>query len=79
MSNPLTTGQGQTSQQLQINPQQAMQQLRSDPVGMLKQAGFNVPENLAGDPGGMIQHLVQSGQVPQTRVTQLMQMMRGRR
>lgn len=73
MSNPLTTG-----QQQQINPQQAMQQLRADPVGMLKQAGFNVPDNLASDPNGMIQHLVQSGQVPQTRLTQIMQMF-GRR
>lgn len=72
MSNPLTTG------QQQINPQQAIQQLKSDPVGMLKQAGFNVPDNLASDPNGMIQHLVQSGQVPQNRLTQIMRMF-GRR
>ena len=43
-------------------PQINMQQLQSDPVGMAKQAGYNIPQNLAGNPQAMVQHLIQSGQ-----------------
>ena len=44
-------------------PQMNMQQLQNDPVGMAKQAGYNIPQNLAGNPQAMVQHLIQSGQV----------------
>lgn len=60
-----------------MTPQQAMQQLRSNPVGVLKQAGLNVPDGM-NDPRQIVNHLLQSGQVPQNRFTQIMQMM-GRR
>jgi hypothetical protein len=56
-----------------MTPQQAIAKLKSDPVGMLKQAGYNVPDGIANDPNAMIQHLMQSGQVPQNRLQAIMQ------
>lgn len=61
---------GQKPQQL--NPMQMLQQLRSNPVNILKQAGYNIPEGM-NNPQQMVNYLVQSGQVPQTRYQQVMQ------
>jgi len=57
-------------------PQMNMQQLQNDPVGMAKQAGYNIPQNLAGNPQAMVQHLIQSGQVGGQKLQQVMQMIR---
>ena len=62
---------GQKPQQL--NPMQVLQQLRSNPVSMLKQAGYNIPEGIS-NPQQMVNYLLQSGQVPQARYQQAMQM-----
>lgn len=62
------------------NPMQLVQQLQANPAAMLKQRGLNIPDGMT-NPQQIIQHLVQSGQVPQNRLTQAMQMMQsmGRR
>ena len=64
-------------------PQMNMQQLQQDPIGMARQAGYNIPQNLAGNPQAMVQHLIQSGQVgvPMMRMVQPMlnRLMGGRR
>jgi hypothetical protein len=78
MSNPLMQGKQNAQQQQQISPQQALSQIKSDSVGYLKQAGYNVPEEIANNPMAIAQHLIQSGQIPRTRLTSLMQML-GRR
>lgn len=79
MSNPLFNGQKPFDQgQNNATAQQAFSQLKSNPVGFLKQAGYNVPEELASNPMAIAQHLIQSGQIPRTRLTNLMQML-GRR
>ena len=57
-------------------PQMNMQQLQQDPVGAAKQAGFNIPQNIAGNPQAMVQHLIQSGQVGGQKLQQAMQMIR---
>lgn len=57
----------------QINPMQMLQQLRQNPVQVLRQAGLNVPDNLS-DPNAIIQHLMNSGQVSQQRYEQARQM-----
>ena len=54
------------------NPLQMIQQIRSNPMQFLKQAGFNVPDNL-NDPNAIIQHLMNSGQVSQERYEQARQ------
>jgi len=55
-------------------PQMNMQDIQRDPIGMAKQAGYNIPQNLAGNPQAMVQHLIQSGQVGGPKLQQAMQM-----
>lgn len=67
--------------QQQMTPQQAWQQFQQNPIGMLKQSGLNIPDGM-NNPQQIVQHLVQSGQVPNGRLQQAMQMagqMMGRR
>ena len=56
-----------------VNPLQLMQQLKADPIRFIRQAGFNIPDNL-NDPNAIIQHLMNSGQVSQQRYEQARQM-----
>ena len=57
-------------------PQMNLQQIQNDPVGMAKQAGYNIPPNLAGNPQAMVQHLIQTGQVGGPKLQQAMQLIR---
>ena len=59
--------------------QALMDQLRSNPIQFLMQRRFNIPENLSNNPQGIIQHLLNTGQMSQStynmlqnRVNQLM-------
>ena len=53
---------GQTGQRpMDFNT--AMGQLKSDPAGVLKQAGFNVPQEYIGNSQQTVMHLIRSGQV----------------
>jgi len=56
------------------NMQDAMRQLQANPAQMIKQAGFNVPEEYANNPQQAVMHLIQSGQVggPMMRMVQPM-------
>lgn len=56
------------------NPAQILQQLRSNPVSMLKQAGYSIPDGM-NNPQQMVSYLLQSGQIPQARYQQTMQML----
>ena len=59
-----------------VNGQQMnMEQLRRDPVGAARQAGYNIPENLAGNPQAMVQHLIQTGQISNPMLQRIMPMM----
>ena len=60
----------------QMNPMQAMQQLRANPASFLRARGLNIPDGI-NNPSQIIQHLLQSGQVPQARYQQAVQMMQG--
>lgn len=70
MSNPLMQGNPQNQ------PQVTLQDLRNDPVNVIKQFGYNVPAEIANNPIAMIQHLVSSGQIPQSRLQQFANMRR---
>ncbi len=59
-----------------INPIQMLSQLQSNPLGMLRKAGFNVPDNI-NNPQAIIQHLMNSGQINQNQLTQAQQMAQG--
>lgn len=49
--------------------------LKKDPVSMLKQAGYNIPSGM-NNPRQIVQHLIQSGQVGNSRLAQIQQMAR---
>lgn len=70
-------GNGKQQQGKQVNPIQIWQQFQQSPIGQLRQIGFNIPDGLNSGQEVM-QHLVQTGQVPQRHLQQVMQMM-GRR
>ena len=57
-----------------MNWNAAMGQLKANPAGMLKQAGYSVPGNIGNDPQKMVMHLIQSGQIggPAMRMIQPM-------
>lgn len=60
-----------------MTPMQRLQALKQNPSSVLQQAGFNIPQGM-NNPQQIIQHLIQSGQVPQNRYSQVLQML-GRR
>ena len=70
----LVAGNKQQMRAPAISAQQAMEQLQSNPAQVLGQIGLNIPDGMT-DPQQMVQHLMQSGQVPQNRISQAMQMM----
>ncbi len=45
------------------NMADAMQRLKADPMGMIRNAGYNVPEEIAADPRATVMHLIQTGQI----------------
>lgn len=72
-------GNNAAQNQKQPNTQDALKQLRSDPRSFLQQSGLSIPDGMT-DPRQIISHLMQSGQVPQSRYAQVLQMPRqGRR
>lgn len=51
-----------------MNPMAMLAQLRSNPMGFLRQAGYNVPDNISS-PQAIIQHLMNSGQISQQQLS----------
>lgn len=62
-------------QQVQQSPMQMLSQLRSNPTGMLRQAGYNVPDGM-NSPQQIVNHLLNSGQVNNSRLNMAQQMAR---
>lgn len=58
-----------------MNPMQMLTQLKSNPLGLLRQAGFNVPTNL-NDPNAITQYLMNSGQITQEQYNKAREMAR---
>ena len=59
-----------------MNPMAIMQslaQFKANPLEMLSKR-FNIPTEIGNDPNDILQHLINSGQVSQTQVDQVMQM-----
>lgn len=61
------------SQQMQTVP--AQQNPRDAAMSLLKQHGIQIPQCMENDPSAIIQHLVQSGAVPQGRLNMAQQML----
>lgn len=66
----------------QMTMQDAMKQLQANPAQMIKQAGFNVPDEYANNPQQAVMHMIQSGQVGgpmMQRIRPMLNMLMGRR
>ena len=57
-----------------VNVQDALAQLRMNPAQLIKQAGYNVPSNIANNPQAAVMHILQSGQVSNPMMNMLMRM-----
>lgn len=56
-------------------PAQQPQNPKEQALNLLKQQGIAIPEGMENNPQGIIQHLMQSGRVPQNRLNMAQQMM----
>lgn len=66
----------------QMNMQEAMAQLQSNPAQLIRQKGFNVPDEIINNPQATVMHLIQSGQVGgpmMQRIQPMINMLMGRK
>ena len=61
------------NQQMQAAP--AQQNPREQALSLLKQRGIQIPDGISNNPNAIIQHLMQSGQIPQGRLNMAQQML----
>lgn len=54
---------------------QPAQNPKDQALALLKQRGISVPNEIAGNPQAIIQHLMQSGAIPQNRLAMAQQML----
>jgi len=58
-----------------LNNNSQPQNPKEQALNLLKQQGITVPHGMENNPQAIIQHLMQSGRVPQGRVQQIMSRM----
>jgi len=75
MANPLISRNTNPVQTQKPNIMQALGQFRQNPIGALKQAGYNIPDNM-NNPEQIVNYLMQSGQLNNSKVGQITQMAR---
>lgn len=56
-------------------PQQQSQDPRAAAMELMKRQGIDVPQGMENDPSALLQHVLQSGKVPQGRLGMAQQMM----
>lgn len=56
-------------------PVQQQQNPREAAMALMKQQGIQIPQGMENNPNAIIQHLVQSGAVPQGRLNMAQQML----
>ena len=61
---------------MNMNMQEQLRQLQSNPREFIQRAGLNVPEEMMNDPKQMVMHLINTQQVGGGRLQQIMQMVR---
>ena len=65
-----------------VDMRQAMNELQAHPAQLIRQAGFTVPDEIAGNPQAAAMHIIQSGQVKSPilqRLQPMLNMLLGRR
>ena len=60
-----------------MNPlnQNQPQNPKEQALNLMRQQGINIPQGMENNPQGIIQHLMQSGKVPQNRLNVAQQLM----
>lgn len=58
-----------------MNPLNNQQNPKEQALSLMKQQGIAIPEGMENNPQGILQHLMQSGRVPQGRLNIAQQMM----
>ena len=61
---------------MNMNMQEQLRQLQSNPREFIQRAGMNIPEEMMNDPKQMVMHLINTQQVGGGRLQQIMQMVR---
>lgn len=56
-------------------PQQQAQTPREQCMNLLRQQGIQIPHGMDNNPQGILQHLMQSGRIPQGRLNMAQQML----
>ena len=59
-----------------MNYQEQLQQVKTNPIETGKGKGYDIPEELSGDPKAMVMHLINSGQVGGPVLQRVMPMIR---
>lgn len=59
-----------------MNQNDMMNRLRSNSIEMTRQAGYEVPEELNGNPQAIVQHLLQTGQIRSPMMQRIQPMLR---
>lgn len=57
-----------------VSTQQNAQNPKDAAIQLMRQRGMNVPQNISNNPSAIIEHLIQSGQIPQNRLAMVQQM-----
>lgn len=57
------------------NNQPTQQNPKEQALNLLRQQGVSIPDGMENNPQGIIQHLMQSGRVPQNRLNMAQQIM----
>ena len=58
------------------NMELQVKQLMNNPEQFVKQAGWNIPPEIMGDPQKMVMHLIQTGQVGGAAMQRILPMIR---
>ena len=53
-----------------------MQDIQRDPVGIGREKGYNIPDNIGNNPQAIFTHILQTGQIQSPMLQRLMPMMR---
>lgn len=60
----------------QMQPPLTVQDIQRDPIGIGRQKGYNIPDNIGNEPRNIAMHLIQTGQVGGPMLQKIMPMIR---
>ena len=67
--------QPQTTASPQMDWNTAMGQLQANPAEMIRKAGYNVPDEISGNPQAAVMHMIRTGQIGGPMMQRIMPML----